>query len=508
MAIVAFERRIPAAPETTFSGDVAPILYAKCVACHRPGEVAPMALRTYDEVRPYARAIKEKVVSRQMPPWMADPAIGHFTNDPSLSPDEVDTIVRWVDGGTARGDAADLPPLPVFPEGWQLGEPDLVVDLPEIAVPPAGRDLFINKTVTLNLPEERWIRAVEVRPGNRQVAHHAVFFNGGSGLATLSSPANVLAVWAAGTPPTVYPIGMGRKIRKGQVITANLHYHPNGTATTDRTRIGLYFGTGDLRKEVATGVAGNVVFEIPPNEPRYEMTATYVADQDIRIISLFPHMHLRGRDMKLTAKFPDGRTQDLLNVPAYDFNWQLFYYPTAPISIPRGTRIDVVAHYDNSVGNRANPDPSRTITYGETTDDEMMFGTFEFVAAEGVSPQPPDDRMRLQTMLAGKPQNSAFLVDVPFPLGRLNAGLYLPRSGDGAWYVALAPGVVVTLPVTHVIWNGEAYQFVTKLRLLGFGGEMLVNGNVSTTGSIQGTVKPAAAGGFAPFTSFSGARRP
>src|SRR5262249_29961014 len=132
MAVVGLERRTPAAPETTFTHDVAPILYAKCVTCHRPGEVAPMALRTYDEVRPYARAIKEKVVSRQMPPWMADPAIGHFTNDPSLSSDEVNTIVRWVDEGTARGDAADLPSLPVFPEGWQLGEPDLVVDLPDI----------------------------------------------------------------------------------------------------------------------------------------------------------------------------------------------------------------------------------------------------------------------------------------------------------------------------------------------------------------------------------------
>ena len=509
VCLAALPRATPAqAPDVTFTRDVAPILLDKCVGCHRPGEAAPMPLRTYQEARPFARAIKDRVVSRRMPPWPADRSVGSFANDPSLTSDEIAAIVRWVDGGAPQGDPKDMPPLPQFPEGWQLGEPDMIVELPEIQVPAAGADIFPIPNVTLDLKEDRWIRAVEVRPGNREVTHHAVLFGGGgTGLLAASNVANVLAVWAVGTPPTVYPEGMGRWLRKGQVITANLHYHPNGTATTDRIRIGLYFGKGELGKEVRTGVAGNVTFEIPPHASGHELRGVYVADQDISIVSFFPHMHLRGKDMKMTATYPDGRRQVLLNVPAYDFNWQLFYYPTTRLPIPRGTRIDVVAHYDNSAANRANPDPGRAVTFGETSADEMMFGTFEFIADRGVSPTQADDRMRMEVLLSSLPADASFLIDAPFGLGRMSSGLYLPRQGDGTWYLAVRPGVVLETPVRQIVWSGSSYTFQTELRAGGLGGALEVSGEVAADGSITGAVRPIGRG-IAPFRAFTGSRGP
>jgi hypothetical protein len=495
-----------AAPEATFTRDVAPILFEKCVACHRPGEAAPMPLRTYQEARPFARAMKDRVVSRRMPPWPADRTVGSFANDPSLTDDEIATIVRWVDGGAPQGELRDMPPLPEFPEGWQLGEPDMIVELPEVQVPATGPDIFPIPTVTLDLKEDRWIRAVEVRPGNREVTHHAVLFGGGTGLLNMSNVANVLAVWAVGTPPTVYPEGTGRWLRKGQVITANLHYHPNGTAATDRIRIGVYFGKGELEKEVVTGVAGNVTFEIPPHATRHELRGVYIADQDISIVSYFPHMHLRGKDMKMTATYPDGRREVLLNVPAYDFNWQLFYYPTARVPIPRGTRIDVVAHYDNSAANRANPDPGRAVTFGETSADEMMFGTFEFIADRGVSPTPADDRMRMEVLLSALPADAGFLVTSAFGFGRMSSGLYLPRHGDGTWYMAVRPGVVIEAPVRDIKWSGNSYTFQTELRAGGLGGTLEVTGEIGADGSITGALRPIGRA-IAPFRTFTGLPR-
>jgi hypothetical protein len=489
--------------EITFTRDVAPILHARCVSCHRPGEVAPMPLRTYQEVRPFARAIRDRVVARRMPPWLADRTVGTFANDPSLTEQEITTIARWVEAGAPQGDPADMPPAPNFIEGWQLGEPDLIVDLPEVQVPATGADLFPIPTVDVGLKEDRWVRAVEIRPGNREVSHHAVLFAGGSGILQASNPANVLGVWAVGTPPNVYPDGTGRWLKKGLQITANLHYHPNGAATTDRTRIGFYFGAGDLKKEVTTGVAGNVTFEIPPHAAGHELRGVYVADQDISIISFFPHMHLRGKDMRMTATFPDGRKEDLLNVPAYDFNWQLFYYPAAKVSLPRGTRVDVIAHFDNSAANRANPDPGRAVRFGETTADEMMFGTFEFIPDEGVSPKTPDDRMRLDVLLASLPADSSYAVSAPFAFGQMVSALYLPKSGDGAWYLAVRPGVIIDVPVRHVRWEGSTFTFSTEMRAGGLGNAMEASGEIGEDGALRGTLRPVGRG-FVPFRTFSG----
>jgi hypothetical protein len=496
---------VPAAAQPTFTRDVAPILHARCVSCHRPGEAAPMALRTFEEARPFARAIRQRVVSRSMPPWPADRAVGRFTNDPSLSDAEIRTISDWADAGAPQGEPGDMPALPEFTEGWQLGEPDLIVELPEVQVPATGEDLFPIPNVAVNMEADRWIRAVEIRPTNRQVAHHAVLFAGGTGLLQAANPANVLAVWAVGTPPTVYPEGTGRWLRKNETIATNLHYHPNGTATSDRMRVGFYFGKGEIKKEVATAVAGNITFAIPPHTNRHQLTGVYIADQDMDIVSFFPHMHLRGKDMTMTATFPDGRREVLLNVPRYDFNWQLFYYPEQRIRLPRGTRVDVVAHYDNSAANRANPNPGATVRFGETSNDEMMFGTFEFIPVEGVSPTRPDDKLRMEIVAKQLPADSSFVMTVPFVFRQMPTAIHLPRTGDGRWYLTPRPGIIIDVPVTGISWTGNAFAFETEVRAGGLGGRLAASGEVGEDGTISGEFT-LPGGGRSPLGKFTGSK--
>ena len=476
----------------TFTRDVAPILHAKCVGCHRPGEVAPMSLLTFQDARPWARAIKEKVVSRQMPPWFADPAVGAFANDPSLTAAEIATIARWADAGAPQGDPKEMPAQPRFIDGWQLGQPDLIVELPEIQIPATGNDYFPTPSLPLNLTEDRWLRAVEIRPSNREVTHHSVIFaaaGGPMGALGASGLFDVLAVWAVGTPPTVYPDGMGRWIRKGQTLRTNLHYHPNGKPQVDRTQVGLYFGKGELRKEVAAALAGNITFAIPAQAPRHELRATYVADQDIEIVSFFPHMHLRGRDMTMTAVYPDGRREALLNVPSYDFNWQLFYYPKKKVSLPKGTRIDLVAHYDNSSANKRNPDPSRTVLFGEASTAEMMFGAFEFTAANGVSPARSTDRSRLEALQMSFDPRTAFLVEVPFGQRPSLLVFHLPRSGEGRMYVPSVGGLIIPAPIQELAWDGNAFQFNTALIGGAGAGFYTVKGTVEGDGAVRGEMR-------------------
>jgi hypothetical protein len=477
-----------AAPERppTFSRDVAPILYAKCVTCHRAGEVAPMALLTYEDARPWARSIKNKVVARQMPPWFADPRVGAFANDPSLSEAEIATITRWVDEGAPQGDAKDLPTPPQFTDGWQLGEPDQIIELPEVQIPASGGDYFPTPNITPDLKEDRWIRAIEIRPSNRRVTHHSVIFSTNASALNGSGLFDVLGVWAVGTPATVYPEGNGRWIRKGQALRTNLHYHPNGTPQVDRTRIGLYFGKGELKKEVVAALAGNVTFSIPPGAQNFELRAVYMVDQDINVVSYFPHMHLRGKDMQLTATYPDGRQETLLNVPAYDFAWQLFYYPKSRIALPKGTRVDLVAHYDNSTANRNNPDPTKAVTFGEASTSEMMFGMFEFTSDVGVSPTPTTPRARMEALAASFPADSSFIFDLPFSGNRQPAVLYLPRTGEGGFYTQMA-GMILPQPVAKLQWTENAFQFNTLLRFaMGGGGFFSVSGTIEPDGSLRG----------------------
>ena len=478
-----------AAPTTTFTRDIAPILNAKCVTCHRPGEVAPMALLTYQDVRPYARSIREKVATRQMPPWFADKSAGTFANDPSLTDAEIATISSWVEAGAPQGDLKDMPEPPQFTEGWQLGEPDQIIELPEIQIPAVGADYFPTPNIALDLKEDRWIRAIEIRPGNRQLTHHSVIFSASIDVMRATGTFDVLGVWAVGTPATVYPEGTGRWIRKGQTLRTNLHYHPNGTPQTDRTRIGLYFGKGELKKEVAAALAGNLGFTIPPNAANHELRAVYVADQDITIVSFFPHMHLRGRDMTMTATFPGGRQETLLRVPAYDFNWQLFYYPKHTVALPKGTRLDLVAHYDNSSANRNNPDPSKAVRFGEASTAEMMFGMFEFTADAGVSPAPSTERTRMTALLSSLPRESAFLIEVPFGKQPTLAVFNLPRSGDGSLYWTTFGPLIGPGPVEQLKWDGDAFEFQTALVGGRGAGSYTVTGTVAADGTITGTMR-------------------
>jgi mono/diheme cytochrome c family protein len=480
--------RAAAAATVTFAKDVAPILYSNCISCHRPGEVAPMSLRTYDEVRPWARSIKQKVQSRQMPPWFADPAHGSFKNDARLTDTQIDTIVKWVDAGAPRGNAADEPKPPALTEGWQLGEPDYVITLPTIDVPAAGKDIFPTPNLTIDIPEDRWIRALEIRPSNREVTHHTVLFLAGANVGQ-SGFIDLLGVWAVGTNATVYPEGVGRWIRKGQQLRTNLHYHPNGKAQTDTTRVGLYFGRGELKKEVASAVAGDMAFRIPAGAKNHEMRALFPIDQDINIVSYFPHMHFRGKDMTLTALLPDGKKQTLLSVPSYDFNWQLYYYPTAPVPLPKGTIVEAVAHYDNSADNPNNPDPTRDVTFGEQTNDEMMFGVFDFTPKDGVSPAPSSVDRRME-VLAGTLGDAAYLTSVTV-LKPIPAVLHIPRTGEGAFYLGQGRFQINRIPIKAIAWTGDNFEFRMDAR---FGPNAAftfdVKGTVAPDGTVRGEVMP------------------
>ena len=375
-----------------FSRDVAPILMLHCVGCHRPGEIAPMSLLTYRETRPWARSIRRVVSNGEMPPWFASPEHGVWANDARLSSEEIETIVAWVDGGAEAGDPALTPEPPRFRDGWQLGEPDYVIELPPVTVPANGPDLVPNQLVRLDIPERRWLRAVEFQPGDRSVNHHQIAFVGGfAGMGSGSGQGRppgkadsvdlkIFAVWAVGAAPTVFPDGAGRWVDPGTLLLINQHYHPNGDSErTDRTRIGLFFGEGPLEVEVEAVLASRMDFTIPAGAPDHRIVARHELGSDARIVSYFPHMHMRGRAMSFTAVHPDGSREILLDVPEYDFDWQLFYYPEAPKVLPAGSVVEVVARYDNSAANPDNPDPTRDVGFGFQSTDEMMVGIFELI---------------------------------------------------------------------------------------------------------------------------------
>jgi len=376
----------PAVSKVTFTRDVAPIFYNRCVECHRPGEIAPMSLMTYNDARPWARSIKEKVVGRTMPPWLADPAYGHFENDRRLSQKEIETISAWVDAGAPKGDDKDLPPLPRFEQGWTLGKPDLVISLQEdVPVPADGAVPYKYFSVPTNFKEDRWVQAAEIRPGNRKVVHHIIVFvqepgdkkpigEGDGGVRGFK-----LAGFAPGEQPKVFPKGTAKLIKAGSILNFQMHYTPNGEAATDRSYIGLFFSKGPIAKKVLTGTATNAKFVIPPGDGNYEVQSSWTAKEDVRIVDLMPHMHLRGKDFTYTAVYPDGRSEVVLQVPKYDFNWQLLYRFKQPLFLPKGARLDCVAHFDNSSKNKFNPDATKEVRWGPQTWEEMMIGWFDYV---------------------------------------------------------------------------------------------------------------------------------
>lgn len=489
----------------TFSRDVAPIFYAKCTECHRPGEIAPMSLLTFEEARPWAKSIAKNVAAKEMPPWKANPNHGKFFNDMSLSQDEIDTIVNWVETGASRGKRSDMPRIPHYTDGWRNGEPDYIIELDTVHVGADEPDFFPNIEIQMDLPEDKWIQAIEFRPGNRQVLHHVVTFLGGGTAAATSLP-DFLAVWAPGTPPAVYPEGMGRKIGKKAKITMNMHYHSYGEAATDQTRVGLYFADKEPDKAISGQFAGTVNFQIPANDNDYQVDARYVVDEDIQLISFFPHMHTRGKSMKYTATYPDGSSEILLDVAEYDFNWQWYYYPEEPVILPEGTILEIEAHFDNSSDNPNNPDPSMDVIFGEGTDSEMMFGVFDFVAVNGKYPKPIDITEKLDRVLATYNPDMTYQVSVDLGMLKLKSGFIVPREGDGIWLLPFGRQLF-ELPLSNIEWSGNAFH--ADITVLGQGG-ITMDGTVSTEGLIEGTfdigdLDPRELGGLNP-KGFSGAR--
>jgi mono/diheme cytochrome c family protein len=365
----------------TYTRDVAAILNKRCVECHRKGEVAPMALTSYKEVRPWAKAIQEAAASRRMPPWLADPHVGAFANDRRLTDRELDTIRQWVAAGAPEGAAKDLPPSPEFVEGWTIGKPDAIVDIgTDFPVPATGVVKYQYITVDTGFDEDKWIEAAEIRPDKRSVVHHIIVFMTDPGLdrALAVEGGNLLVGYAPGDPPMNFAPGTAKLLPKGSKLRFQLHYTPNGTATTDRSYVGFRFARNPPRHRAVTGRALNFGFVIPPGAPAHEVKASWTAKTEVRLTGLMPHMHLRGKDFEYTVVYPDGRTEKILSVPKYDFNWQLAYELKEPLALPKGTRIDCVAHFDNSPNNKYNPDPSKEVRWGDQTWEEMMIGWFTY----------------------------------------------------------------------------------------------------------------------------------
>jgi hypothetical protein len=357
----------------TFSKDVAPIIYKNCAECHRPGEAAPMSLLTYKDVRPWAKSIREQVVSKQMPPWHADPKHGNWSNDRSLPKADIDTIVAWVEGGAKEGDAKDLPALPKFTEGWMIGKPDETFSIPEQSIPADGVVAYQYFTVPTNFKEDRWISAAEIRSTGRSAMHHVIVFIQDPGGAPRTE-GNLLAGTAPGEQPTVFEPGYGKKIVAGSKFIFQMHYTPNGVATKDVTTIGLIYAKEPVKHQVITRPIMNNRFAIPAGAAAHEVKSSYVFQQDAHIVGFMPHMHLRGKDFLYKAVYPDGREEILLSVPKYDFSWQSNYASKAAIAIPKGTRIECTAHFDNSTNNKFNPDPTKEVKWGDQTWEEMMIG--------------------------------------------------------------------------------------------------------------------------------------
>ena len=385
----------PAAePAVTFNKDIAPLVFENCSGCHRPGEVAPFSLLNYRDVSKRAGQIKEAVASKAMPPWKAEPgASGHFADERRLTDAQIATLSRWVDAGTPEGDAADLPPTPKFAAGWRLGEPDAVVKMAEAyPVPAEGPDEYRCFVLPLQIPEGKYLKAVEYRPGNRKVVHHAVLTalphrmaeaklaksdgkSFGSGLAPpgklLPGP---LAIWTPGMEPRPTPKGLAYAWPEGNDLVLQLHLHPDGKAEEELSSIGLHFTDEKPTAQLRLMTLAKNRLDIPPDKADYEVEASMTIRSPVDVYGLFPHMHLIGHTVRLTATLPDGKTLPLLSIGDWDFNWQFYYQLESPLRLPAGTKLQTRWTYDNSASNPANPSrPPKRVTYGEQTTDEMAF---------------------------------------------------------------------------------------------------------------------------------------
>lgn len=387
-----------AADDPTFARDVAPILQRSCQACHRTGSMAPMSLLTYQEVRPWARAIREKVAGRIMPPWHIDPTVGvrEFANDISLSDAEIDTVVRWVDAGAPQGDPNDMPPPIEWPEDdiWrlgdeypELGEPDLVVSSTPWTQDAQGQDQWYRPIVETGLTEDRWVKALEVRPSlvGRPIVHHAVTYllqdedpDDFQAAVDVPGTGSYFTEFAVGKIGDIFREDTGKLLKAGSRVRFDLHYHSVGEEITDSTELGIWlYPEGYVPKYRVYAQAMGVqqamqTLDIPPGEVT-EHVAYIPLRHPARFDNFQPHMHVRGKAMSMEAIYPDGRTEMINYVDRFDFNWHVNYVYTedsAPV-LPAGTIIKLTAWHDNSTGNRANPDPTQWVGWGQRSYDDM-----------------------------------------------------------------------------------------------------------------------------------------
>jgi len=374
----------------TYNAHVAPILDRKCAGCHRPGAVGPFALRNYKDAARRADFLRDVTESRRMPPWKPEPGFGTFLDDPRLTDDELATLARWAETGAAEGDPADRPPPPAFPEGWQLGTPDLVYELPEpFPVPAGGPDLYRAFVIPLPPGEDHNVLAFEYRPGNRRVVHHAKLYldptdasrrrdradpgpgfpvAGGTDIAQAA-----LWEWTPGTIPRDYPEGSGKILKAGSDLVLFVHYHPGGKPESDRSQVGIHLSKVPLARELAGVPMGATKIDIPAGVHHHEVAVSAVMPTDAHAYAVLPHAHYLLRELKVRAVLPDGAVRRLLWIKDWDLNWQGQYTYAAPVPLPRGTRIDLVGIYDNSESNPRNPShPPRRVRFGPTSTDEML----------------------------------------------------------------------------------------------------------------------------------------
>jgi mono/diheme cytochrome c family protein len=385
----------------TFARDVAPILQQNCQQCHRPGQVGPFSLVTYDQARKRAADIADQVLERRMPPWKPDPTVGPaFKHSKALSEADIAIVAAWAEAGAPEGDPADLPSPPAYRDGWALGDPDLVLEAAEdFAIPANGSDIYRCFVIPTALPEDRYIAAIEYRPGNPRFVHHVLTYidtagqgrkrdeaDPGLGYSCFSGPGieihGDLGGWAPGNEPAFLPEGVGRILPSKADVVMQVHYHPSGKPETDRTRIGIYFARKPIKQLLHWNAVVQQGLYLPPGAANHEVEAGWKeplfgwkVPVDVTALAVTPHMHLLGRDMTMTATFPDGRNLDLIRINDWDFNWQNTYYFEKPVDLPRGTLVKIRAHYDNTSGNPRNPNnPPKPVKWGEATTDEMCIG--------------------------------------------------------------------------------------------------------------------------------------
>ena len=417
--------------DPTFAEDVAPVFYKNCTGCHRPGGIGPFSLLDYDSAKANLRRMKPMVAAGRMPPWQATGPRGVFRNDRRMTDAEKDLIIRWLDAGAKPGDLSKQPPRPQYAEGWEIGTPDAIVTMPDAySVPASGTIEYQYFEVPTGITEEKWIQAMEIMPGSRDVVHHVLVYARAPRPAApapaqpqaapqSSAPpqplflrkreyaiprdpprrdsANppprqlgaLIASTAPGTNAIVFPEGTAMRLRPGTILTFQMHYTAHGHAMTDRTSIGFVFAKELPKEEILASAFTNGSFTIPPGARDFAVPSEITATQPVKIWGLLPHTHLRGTRWQYTLERPDSTSEIVLDVPRYDFNWQIFYLFEKPLEIPAGAKLTSMAWYDNSASNEHNPDPSIAVTWGDQTWEEMQYTGFLYsVPSRPVRPSP------------------------------------------------------------------------------------------------------------------------